>query len=92
MPFSSNENQLPNRFPAVPVLPKMTSLPTNQFDPYRSPVAANEISDELYKSMLERHRKRRLCNEVFSYTFSSGVSKDFGGGGCSKKVFIDFLH
>ena len=65
VPFASNENQFPSRLPAVPVLPKMVSLPSGQYDPYRSPVATNETSDELYKSMLERHRKRRLCNEVF---------------------------
>ena len=62
MLFSSNETQFSNRFVAGSVLP---SLPSHQYDPYRLPFAANEISDELYKSMLERHRERRLCNEVY---------------------------
>jgi len=71
MLFSSNETQFPNRFLAGSALP---SLPSHQYDPYRLPFTANEISDELYKSILERHRERRLCNEAHPELDVSAIS------------------
>eukprot|EP00795_Rhopilema_esculentum_P016579 gene16579-8002_t len=76
MPFYPNENQFPHHLFNSPMRPRMFSPPNPAygFPPYRLPNTGTEIPEEIYRSMLDRHRKRRLCSETHPELDVSAIS------------------
>lgn len=73
-PFYPNENQIPNRFPGPSFPPRVLGSPSAQQESFRSSMTTNELCEEAYRTMLERHRRRRLCNEAHPELDVSAIS------------------